>query len=912
MVVAMPNTKIILAIVCVIAVAAVACVVFLNMDDNSKDSKSDTDMSDVITASDLEDLKSKASSDSSTTLDMSNDTASVQFNSAAILALKSAGTFKTSVVDHSTLSEADRAVVGSMPVYEISFGTNKSFGEGTARVTLPYTPGPGEDTGKVYVACIVDGVIEKFEASYSDGKVTFSTKHFSLFAVLSEQVCTITFTDGGLTVDTKEVPYGAFIPASTYSPVLDEGDYFCGWIGLTDTTAATGDASFEISITHSSAAIDSSALSYDGAFGTFEAVPGATVAKASVISANDFPMVPENVINWEVGQPTSASERFAAISSSIRAGQDVMGVKPVQVAIDGYDDILVYKADVSSTFTMTMLYFVALNGEQLVYTGSFDDSMVLDKFSGILVSDSLATDEDIRAVLVSALASIGVSDNIAVGNAAECAQTFLESYSGVFGTFTAGQSGESVASVTGNGTITWTVDAGSADLFQSAVEAIAASGAERVTISGYDNAALFIRSDGDALNVYFAAYTDSFFVTNTDANVSTCSSAKDATVEDASILFSYALKAFGVNVYIPVGLALSAAWFLENYEEPYEGSVWTVRDGSKSTSAAIDVTVTFYSGRVGHGQVLFTKEDNINTAYAAAVQKLNTYDGKAGGMGNIFRIFDYSFDGIEFASVGYNTATSMAVKFVMKVGDVLVDGTSPGESQYTPSGKTKPETYQDYIYLRAATDKQEAFFESYLRLLITAVEEHGGGSEPSGIDVGAAAEEFAAAWGENYGAMTGNNRSSQMPASSLTVTESSETSATFKYTYKNNSNVERNEYIYVTAENSISFAYANAKTELSKLDGAETGLGSTTYSKIQAEIDGVEFYGVLYTKDNSGIGCLKFVTYAGNILIDASISYAENDGYPYIFLGYDQDHVAAACTVIKAFHDAFSETDSTE
>lgn len=910
----MPNTKIILAIVCIVAVAAVACVVVLNMDDNSKESKSnpDADMSNVITERDLGELKSKAESDPSTVLDMSNDTASVQFDSTAILALKSAGTFKTSVVDRSTLSEADKAAVGDMPVYEISFGTNKTFGEGTATVTLPYTPGPGEDTSKVYVACVVDGVLEKFEASYSNGKVTFSTSHFSLFAILSNQACTITFTDGGLTVATEHVSYGAFIPAPSYEPELGVGEYCCGWIGLTDTTPAKGDASFEIAIAHSSAAVNSEAFAYDGAFGDFEAVAGGTAAKAAASNENEFPMVPTNTITWEVLVSASASERFTAISSAIKAGSEIMGAKPVQVAVDGYDSLVVYKADVSSTYTMTMLYFAALNGEQLVYAASLDGSNVLDKFGGIIVEGELATDEDIRTVLVSALASIGVEDNIAVGNAAEVAQIFVQSYNGVFGTFTAGQNTESDATATGNGTVRWAVDGGSADLYQSTVAAIESTGAQRVSLSGYENAALFTALDGTTLKVYFAAYTDSYFVTNTDGTSSSCSSAEDATAEDATIFLNFALKGLGVSVYISVenSLATSAAWFLENYEEPYESSVWTVREGSKSTSAAIDLSVTLSNGRVGHGQILLTKEDDIDTAYAAALSKLNTYVGKEGGMGNVFKDFTYSFDGIEFDSVGYNTATSMAVKFVMKVGDVLVDATNPGESQYTPEGKTKPQTYQDYLYLRADTAHQEAFLESYLRLLITAIEEHGGGAAPSGIDVGAAAEDFADIWSESYGAMTGNKNSSQMPASTLTVTESTATSATFKYTYKNNSNAERNEYIHVTAENSIAFAYASLKDELSKLDGKETGLGSTTYSKINTVIDGVEYYGLLYAKDNSGIGCLKFVTYTGNILIDASImGDASPDGYSYMFLGYDQDHVAAACTVIKAFHDAFTVTE---
>ncbi len=1100
----MADTKMIIAAVCaVVVIAAAGVVVFTMNGDNGGKSTPESEESNVLTASELKSLHEKASSDSSTTLNMANDTASVQFDSTAILALQSAGTFKTSEVDHSTLSDEDKAAVGDMPVYEISFGTNKDFGEGTATVTLPYTPGTTEDSSKVYVACVVSGVLEKFEATYADGYVTFSTSHFSLFAILSNQECTITFTDDGATVATETVNYGAYIPAPDYTPTLGEGEYFCGWIGLTETTAATGDATFEISITTSSAQVNSAAFSYDGAFGTFEVDDGATVAKSTASSENEFPKVPENIIAWEVSQADEASERFADISASIAAGEEIMSATPVQVSIDGYDSIVAYKADVSNTYTMTMLYFAALNGEQIVYAAAFDDSMVLDKFGGIIIEGETASDEDIRGILVSALASIGVEENIAVGNAATCAATFLKSYNGVYGTYESEESGDAVATVTGNGTITWKVDSSSADLYSAAVEAIAATGATKVTLLGYENAVMYTTTSDSGFGVYFAAYTDSYFLTNTDDSASTCPVAADADKEDAMILFNAALKAFGVTIYFPpateytndvrvcaqtfidelyeepkesgqwdildggtesevylrhtyvnansatraviyhityeedidgayvtasdliksyegataimgsakyslytsaigdtdcvavvywgsgvsaarfvltsghilidgclepyydvapdyeetvdskkyaypymplsgtqekaepelitlvtafseldkygriysteASLLTSAEWFVENFVNPDEDETmnvtWTVADGSKSTSATIDQNLTLHNGRPGHGQVVLTKEDDVDSAYSEACTKLLTYVGKEGGMGSVFNLLeDYSFEGIEFTAVGYSNSTALSMKFVMKVDDVLVDGTSPGTMEWTnSSGKTS--TYQDYIYLRAPSSSQGTLLEDFLRTLISAVQEYGRESSDGEVNVGAAAEEFSGIWTENYGAMTGNKNSSQMPESTLTVTESDNTSATFAYTYKNQSNVSHTEYVYVTYENAIASAYNDAVVELSELEGT-IALGSESagcrYEEITTEIDGVEYYALMYTKSDSGIGCLKFVTYVGNVLIDASCIVGSDD-YPYIFLGYNQDHYEAAATIIKAFHDAFSD-----
>uniref|UniRef100_UPI0037DD6B41 leucine-rich repeat domain-containing protein n=1 Tax=Methanomethylophilus alvi TaxID=1291540 RepID=UPI0037DD6B41 len=52
-------------------------------------------------------------------------------------------------------------------------------------VTVNYTPLSGKDTSKMYVAYVKDdGTIEKIDCSYADGKVTFTTDHFSIYAIM--------------------------------------------------------------------------------------------------------------------------------------------------------------------------------------------------------------------------------------------------------------------------------------------------------------------------------------------------------------------------------------------------------------------------------------------------------------------------------------------------------------------------------------------------------------------------------------------------------------------------------------------------------------------------------------------------------------------------------------------------------
>ncbi len=365
-----------------------------------------------------------------------------------------------------------------------------------------------------------------------------------------------------------------------------------------------------------------------------------------------------------------------------------------------------------------------------------------------------------------------------------------------------------------------------------------------------------------------------------------------------------------------INMNLAADWFVENYEEPHASGVWAVADGATSTTATLDFTYTCSNGRPGMGTVVLTRSDDIDSEYADAVEGLNEYLTKKSAMGDNYKVIEYTYDGIEYAAVGYITSSvyTMGVKFVMKVDDVLVDGSSPGTSTWS---ERPGNVYDNYIFIRPSTGQSEettkAAFGYLLNTLKTAVQEHSGGGS-SASTVGELAEGFATMWNEEFAYLTAN-KEKDPKYSTLTVTESDETYALLKYTYTGGHAGEKNEYIRVAYEEDIINAYETVKDELAKYKD-ELALGSSAYYRLfDDEIDGVEYYAILYCyelsgkpNDHSGIGCLRFVTYAGNILFDASFAIEENDGYPYIFLAYGVDHLDLSAQIIKTAHDFFAGT----
>lgn len=119
----------------------------------------------------------------------------VTFDAAAIRAINAAATaedIKITVTkaDAYALSDTIRAQVGGRPVYDFTVtsgsGTVSSFGGGSARVSLPYTPAADENPNAIVVYYVsTSGALQTVRGRYdqSAGAVTFTTTHFSKYAV---------------------------------------------------------------------------------------------------------------------------------------------------------------------------------------------------------------------------------------------------------------------------------------------------------------------------------------------------------------------------------------------------------------------------------------------------------------------------------------------------------------------------------------------------------------------------------------------------------------------------------------------------------------------------------------------------------------------------------------------------------
>lgn len=135
----------------------------------------------------LEGIRSEAEADSGVSMNVDlGGGISVTFDNTALLSLADGTAALT--VSEAPLSDSLRNIIGNSGIaYDISFGSNTAFGNGTVTVTLPYTPAEGTDPDDLYVAYIADGrIAETFECAYADGTITFATGHFSTYAIISD------------------------------------------------------------------------------------------------------------------------------------------------------------------------------------------------------------------------------------------------------------------------------------------------------------------------------------------------------------------------------------------------------------------------------------------------------------------------------------------------------------------------------------------------------------------------------------------------------------------------------------------------------------------------------------------------------------------------------------------------------
>ena len=107
------------------------------------------------------------------------------FDSAAILSWGDGlAVFEFTKVNNASLDAATKALVGSDPVYSITFGGNTSFGLGKVTYTLDYTLPAGGDPMDIRVHYITAGTFaEEMPFNYSMGKITFESNHLSLYSI---------------------------------------------------------------------------------------------------------------------------------------------------------------------------------------------------------------------------------------------------------------------------------------------------------------------------------------------------------------------------------------------------------------------------------------------------------------------------------------------------------------------------------------------------------------------------------------------------------------------------------------------------------------------------------------------------------------------------------------------------------
>lgn len=109
---------------------------------------------------------------------------SITFDSDATNGLTADQTLKVYNKSTSSLSDSARSKLGDAEVYEISFGTNDSaFSAGTATITIPVTLSRGQSGSDVKVFYVDGDDVSEVPCTFEDGKVSFETNHFSVYAV---------------------------------------------------------------------------------------------------------------------------------------------------------------------------------------------------------------------------------------------------------------------------------------------------------------------------------------------------------------------------------------------------------------------------------------------------------------------------------------------------------------------------------------------------------------------------------------------------------------------------------------------------------------------------------------------------------------------------------------------------------
>lgn len=154
--------------------------------DNGSYSVKINDSTAPFSSETIKDVVEKAKADSAVMLFVNLGDSIVTFNNAALKTLgNDASELAINKLDKDLMTPKMKDIIGDNVAYDITFGNNKTFGDGKVTVTVPYQLDAGMDADNLIIYYIVDGIVsEKIPCHYNDGNVTFVTDHFSTYAVM--------------------------------------------------------------------------------------------------------------------------------------------------------------------------------------------------------------------------------------------------------------------------------------------------------------------------------------------------------------------------------------------------------------------------------------------------------------------------------------------------------------------------------------------------------------------------------------------------------------------------------------------------------------------------------------------------------------------------------------------------------
>lgn len=640
-------------------------------------------------------------------------------------------------------------------------------------------------------------------------------------------------------------------------------------------------STFAVSPVQTSEAVASAMSGMENAFGQFSTVAKTGDRTHTVSAPTGFAQSPVNTVTVYAGP--DAAEIHGEMSSLITAGITAMGVGSTVLHVDGVANATVAKVDVTSPVVFTMIYLSINIGDVTVYAVS-SGSDGADPYSGLISAGENADNESISEALTEIVSALdGNVGDIYAESAVSLADSFVGSYPGTaFGKFaiSSGSDAASASAVSDYGSVAWTVGSDGAatyDLRTSAMDAkVGAGSAVRMDYTGCDCASVYL-SDGKLL---FFAYHDGVLV-ESSVSVGSASPAEMLEISDfIARTIGFSLKdgqAFTLADVVK-DFADSAPGF-ENY-----GGTW-LYDGNSGLNDSF-IQYVYKSGMSGSAffQINVTVENDIDAAYAKLRAIVESLLSESGPMGYTYSETPFDVEGVDVYAIAFHGGTMGGVRFVAKVGNILIDGSGIDKGPCADpnvAGEGK-----DYLYVRGeGTDAQNAQFSKILTALGASASKFG---SEFAVDVGAYAKEFT-----NFDASKGE----------WSVAETGDGTATLRLAYTNSSGAERFTTMTAYVSDNPESDYAAIAAKVAALDGT-VFLHSTVYSAYDKPIDGVTYTAVAYS--GSSMGGLRFAMLVGNIVVDGS-GIDSGSAYPYVYIDGGKDAFDGLVSAfLKAVDTAFS------